>query len=61
MQKVLTDPILTKRAKAELKVIEEIEQKHASKTYGIPFLPAQKVLPALLWKFSIRNQQLIWA
>lgn len=48
MQKDLTDPVLKKRAIAELKVIEEIEQKHASKTYGIPFIPEEKVLPALL-------------
>lgn len=49
MQKVLTDPILTKRAKAELKVIEEIEQPYAKKTYRGPFFPEEKVLSALLY------------
>lgn len=48
MQEAITDTLLKKRANAELKVIEEIENKHANKTYGIPFLPEENVLPALL-------------
>lgn len=48
MQEAITDTLLKKRAIAELKVIEEIEKKHANKTYGIPFLPEENVLPALL-------------
>ncbi|WP_158860789.1 arsenical pump-driving ATPase [Lunatibacter salilacus] len=48
MQEAITDILLKKRAIAELKVIEEIENKHANKTYGIPFLPEENVLPALL-------------
>ena len=49
MQKVLTDSVLTKRVKAELKVIEEIEQPYAKKTYRGSFFPEEKVLSALLY------------
>lgn len=48
MQEHITDALLKKRAIAELKVIEEIENKHAQRTYGIPFFPEENVLPALL-------------
>ncbi|MFN3996177.1 arsenical pump-driving ATPase [Algoriphagus sp.] len=48
MHEGITDALLKKRAIAELKVIKEIENKHADKTFGIPFLPEENVLPALL-------------
>lgn len=48
MQEGISDALLKKRALAELKVIGEIVNKHANRTYGIPFLPEENVLPALL-------------
>lgn len=48
MQEDITDALLKKRAIAELKVIEEIENNHADRTFGIPFLPEENVLPTLL-------------
>ncbi len=48
MQKGLEDPLLKSRAMAETRVIQEIDTKHATRTYGIPFLPEENLLPALL-------------
>lgn len=54
MQKGLQDPLLKSRSMAETKVIKEINEKHASKTFGIPFLPEENLLPALL---NFHNQE----
>ena len=48
MHQQFNDALLKKRAAAELDVIEEIQNKHAKRIYGIPFLPEEEVLPALL-------------
>lgn len=48
MHEQFNDALLKKRAAAELDVIEEIQNKHTERTYGIPFLPEEEVLPALL-------------
>lgn len=48
MQEQFSDALLKQRAAAELDVIDEIQKKHTERTYGIPFLPEEQVLPALL-------------
>ncbi len=48
MHEQFTDPLLKQRASAELAVIEQIKHKHTKRTYGIPFLPEENVLPVLL-------------
>lgn len=48
MQKDLKDPLLKNRALAEGDVIKIIKEKHAAKTFGIPFLAEENLLPALL-------------
>lgn len=48
MHEQFNDALLKKRAAAELDVIEEIQNKHTERAYGIPFLPEEEVLPALL-------------
>lgn len=48
----LKDPILQKRAASEIGIIEIISKKLSSRTYGIPFLPEEKLLPALLARYD---------
>jgi arsenite-transporting ATPase len=44
----LTDPLLKSRADAESPIIKNIEERLASKTFGIPYLPVKNLLPVLL-------------
>ena len=44
----LTDPLLKSRADAESPIIKNIEERLASKTFGIPYLPVKNLLPELL-------------
>lgn len=49
--KDLKDPLLQKRAAAEIAVINNIREKLSARTYGIPYIPEEKLLPALLSKY----------
>jgi arsenite/tail-anchored protein-transporting ATPase len=44
----LKDPILNKRASAEQAIIKNIKEKLAKRTYAIPYIPEEKLLPAVL-------------
>ena len=44
----IKDPILRSRASAESKVIEQIKESLSDRTYGIPYLPEEQLLPALI-------------
>ncbi|MFN6946060.1 MAG: arsenical pump-driving ATPase [Cytophagaceae bacterium] len=48
MQEHISDPLLKERASAELSIIQEIATKHTHKVFGVPFLPEENLLPALL-------------
>ncbi|MEN9510353.1 MAG: arsenical pump-driving ATPase [Bacteroidota bacterium] len=44
----ITDPLLKSRAAAETQVIQKIKTMYAERIFGIPFMAAQNLLPALL-------------
>jgi len=46
----ISDPLLKSRANAEIQVIKTIKTEYADKTFGIPFIAENKLLPALLNK-----------
>ncbi|HEY5749309.1 MAG TPA: arsenical pump-driving ATPase [Chryseolinea sp.] len=46
--KNLKDPLLKKRAASEIKIINAIKDTLSKRTYGIPYLQQEKLLPALL-------------
>ncbi|HZX74176.1 MAG TPA: ArsA-related P-loop ATPase, partial [Cyclobacteriaceae bacterium] len=48
----LKDPILKKRASAETAIIQNIDEKLTTRTFGIPFLPEESLLPALLLHYD---------
>jgi len=48
----LKDPILQKRAASEISIIDIIREKLSNRTYGIPFLPQEKLLPAMLARYD---------
>ena len=48
MQKDLKDPLLKSRAFAEVDVINKIDENLTKRIYGIPYLPQENILPALL-------------
>jgi len=48
MHTEISDPLLQSRAVAEIDVIKKIENDLASKTFGIPYLSQENLLPALL-------------
>jgi arsenite-transporting ATPase len=48
MQKNLKDPLLKSRAFAEVDVINKIDENLTKRIYGIPYLPQENILPALL-------------
>ncbi len=53
----LKDPILQKRAASEIGIIDIIREKLSSRTYGIPFLPEEKLLPAILARYDHTKKQ----
>lgn len=55
MQHGITDPLLRKRAAAEVAVIKNIENNLAPRTYGIPLIPEKKLLPVLVDKYVTNN------
>ncbi|TVR80078.1 MAG: arsenical pump-driving ATPase [Chitinophagaceae bacterium] len=55
MQKNISDPLLKSRALAEVKVVNEIDEKLAAKIYGIPYIAEEQLLPALLEFYSMNN------
>lgn len=44
----LKDPLLKKRASSEGAIINNIEEKLSKRTFSIPYLPEEKLLPAIL-------------
>ncbi|MFY8160449.1 MAG: arsenical pump-driving ATPase [Candidatus Kapaibacteriota bacterium] len=46
--KGITDPLLQKRAKAELNIIANIEENLSEKTYCLPFVAEEKILPSII-------------
>lgn len=48
MQKEIKDPVLKSRALAEGDVIHSIKEKLAVRTFGIPFISEENLLPALI-------------
>jgi arsenite-transporting ATPase len=55
MQHGITDPLLRKRAAAEVAVIKNIENNLAPRTYGIPLIPEINLLPVLVNKYTTNN------
>lgn len=50
--KDLKDPLLRKRASSEISIINTIKDTLSKRTYGIPYLPEEKLLPALLARYD---------
>ena len=48
----IKDPVLKKRASSEINIINTIAEKLSARTYGVPYLPEEKLLPALLSRYS---------
>jgi arsenite-transporting ATPase len=48
----LKDPLLRKRASSEISIINTIKDTLSKRTYGIPYLPEEKLLPALLARYD---------
>lgn len=44
----ISDPLLKQRAAEEIPLMEQIEQKHASRLYAVPWVAADDVLPELV-------------
>ena len=55
--KNLRDPLLKKRAASEIAVINFITKKLSKRTYGIPYLPEEKLLPAILKLHDVKQLQ----
>lgn len=55
MQHGITDPLLRKRAAAEVAVIKNIENNLAPRTYGIPLIPEKNLLPVLVNKYTTNH------
>jgi arsenite-transporting ATPase len=50
--KDLKDPLLRKRASSEVNIINTIKDTLSKRTYGIPYLPEEELLPALLARYD---------
>lgn len=55
MQQNLKDPLLKSRAIAEVEVINKIDETLTKRIYGIPYLPQENILPALLEFYDTRK------
>jgi len=55
MQQNLKDPLLKSRALAEVEVINKIDETLTERIYGIPYLPQENLLPALLEFYDTRQ------
>jgi len=55
MQQNLKDPLLKSRALAEVDVINKIDETLTERIYGIPYLPQENLLPALLEFYDTRQ------
>jgi arsenite-transporting ATPase len=53
----LKDPVLLGRAGAEIVIIRQIRENLAARTFGIPFMTADQLLPALLKKHHLQKAQ----
>ncbi len=47
----ISDPLLKSRANAEIEVINTIKLNYSKRTFGIPFIAENKLLPALLGEY----------
>jgi arsenite-transporting ATPase len=50
--KELKDPLLRQRASSEIRIINTIKDTLSMRTYGIPYLPEEKLLPAILARYD---------
>lgn len=55
MRADISDPLLQRRAMAEIDIIKKIENELASKTFGIPYFVQEDLLPALLSFCNIQS------
>jgi len=46
--KTLKDPVLKRRARSEVQIVLKIKKELSGKTYGVPYLTEDKLLPAIL-------------
>jgi arsenite/tail-anchored protein-transporting ATPase len=56
--KDLRDPLLRKRASSEIRIINTIKDTLSKRTYGIPYFPEEKLLPALLARYDHETSML---
>jgi hypothetical protein len=56
MRSGLKDPLLKSRARQEAVIFKEIQQSHSRHVFGIPFLPSEALLPALLNESGRKDQ-----
>jgi len=52
----LSDPILVKRAQAEIEIINQIKTKIAQDTFLLPFIADQQLLPAIIKLYDDKYQ-----
>lgn len=50
--KDLKDPVLRKRAASEVEIITTIQDKLSSRTYGVPYIAEEKLLPSILSRYN---------
>jgi arsenite/tail-anchored protein-transporting ATPase len=50
--KHLKDPVLRKRAASEVEIINTIKERLSSRTYGIPYITEEKLLPSILSRYA---------
>jgi len=50
--KDLKDPVLLKRAASEVDIIKTIKDRLSSRTYGIPYITEEKLLPSILSRYA---------
>jgi len=55
MRENISDPLLQSRARAEVDVIRTIEASLTKRIYGIPYLPEEALLPALIELYNENN------
>lgn len=48
----ITDPLLKNRAAAEGEILKNIEENYSKRTFGIPYLPEENLLPLIVAKYQ---------
>ena len=51
----LKDPVLRRRAASEIEIINTIKDKLARRTYGVPYITEEKLLPSILSRYADRE------